>query len=388
MDRADVVIIGGGVMGSSVAYHLKVQGFAGRVVVLERDPTYQRASTALSVGGIRQQFGTEVNIRLSRWSVGFYETFADTMAVDGERPDIQFRQCGYLFLATERGWEVLRRRHALQRALGAEVELLDPSEILRIVPDLNLEGIVGASFGRRDGYLDPYSVMQAFARKAKSLGASYAVDEVVAIDRVGGRVAGVRTGRGTRIAAGVVVNAAGPWSGEVARLAGVSLPVEPVRRQVYVAAPARPFAYDLPLTIDPTGLYFRSETGGRVLCGRSDEADPHAFDWSWDRDGFLALWPLLARRLPACESLQLERGWAGLYDMNVVDHNAIVGEHPGRRGFYCITGFSGHGLQQAPAAGCGLAQLIRTGRYEGVDLTPLGVERFQTGHLVLEEAVI
>lgn len=388
MERADVVIIGGGVMGSSVAYHLKVQGFAGRVVVLERDPTYQRASTALSVGGIRQQFGTEVNIRLSRWSVGFYETFADTMAVDGERPDIQFRQCGYLFLATERGWEVLKRRHALQRALGAEVELLDPSEILRIVPDLNLEGIVGASFGRRDGYLDPYSVMQAFARKAKSLGASYAVDEVVAIDRVGGRVAGVRTGRGDRIAAGVVVNAAGPWSGEVARLAGVSLPVEPVRRQVYVAAPARPFAYDLPLTIDPTGLYFRSETGGRVLCGRSDEADPHAFDWSWDRDGFLALWPLLARRLPACESLQLERGWAGLYDMNVVDHNAIVGEHPGRRGFYCITGFSGHGLQQAPAAGCGLAELIRTGRYEGVDLAPLGVERFQTGQLVLEEAVI
>ncbi len=187
---ADVVIVGGGVMGSSVAYHLRAAGFGGRVMVVERDLTYRQASSALSVGGIRQQFGAEVNVRIARHAVDFYERFADLMAVDGERPDIEFRQRGYLFLADGAAWPALRARAERQRGWGAEVEVLEGPEIRKIVPDLSLEGIVAATFGPRDGYVDPYGVTQGFARKARALGASYVEDEVVAVGAAGGRATG------------------------------------------------------------------------------------------------------------------------------------------------------------------------------------------------------
>lgn len=386
---ADVVIVGGGVMGSSVAFHLRAGGFPGRVVVVERDLTYRQASSALSVGGIRQQFGAEINVRLARQSLAFYERFAEVMAVGGEGPDIGFRRRGYLFLADQAGWPALRARAQRQRSWGAEVEVLEGAEVLRVVPDLDPEGIAGAAFGPRDGYLDPSAVLQGFARTARALGAAYVEDEVVGLQVAGGRVAGVGLRRGGPLAAPIVVNAAGPWAGQVARLGGVDLPVRPVRRQVYVGAPARALGYDLPLVIGPDGLYFRSETGGRILCGKSFAFDPQAFDFTWRRDLFEAeLWAPLARRLPACQQFRLERGWAGLYDENPVDHNAIVGQHPELAGLYCINGFSGHGFQQAPAAGRGLAELILHGRFTSLDLAPLSPARFRGGPLVIEEAVI
>lgn len=386
---ADVVIVGGGVMGSSVAYHLGAGGFRGRVLVVERDLAYRQASSALSVGGIRQQFGAEINVRIARYSVTFYERFADLMAVGDERPDIEFRQRGYLFLADAQAWPALRARAQRQRGWGADVEVIEGGAILEIVPDLSLEGIVGATFGPRDGWLDPYGVTQGFARKARALGASYIEDEVVAIGAAGGRVASVTLREGGKVEAGAVVNAAGPWAGELARLAGVDLPVRPVRRQVYVGSPARPLGYELPLVIAPDGLYFRSETGGRILCGKSFPFDPHAFDFTWQRELFeKELWGPLSRRLPPCEQFRLERGWAGLYDENPLDHNAIIGEHPDLRGFYCINGFSGHGFQQAPAAGRGIAELTLHGRYVTLDLTPLSPARFREGKLLVEETIV
>ncbi len=389
MAAPEVIVVGGGVMGSSVAYHLREGGFRGRVLVVERDLTYRQASSALSVGGIRQQFGAEVNVRIARFSVAFYERFAERMAVDGERPEIEFRQRGYLFLAEAAAWPALRARAERQRAWGAEVEVLEASEILKIVPDLSLKGIVGATFGPRDGYVDPYGVMQGFARKARALGARYVEDEVIGVGVAGGRVTGVTLRQGGGVAAGAVVNAAGPWAGELARLAGVELPVRPVRRQVYVGSPSAPLGYELPLVIAPDGLYFRSEPGGRILCGKSFAFDPVAFDFTWRRDLFeQELWGPLARRLPPCDLFRLERGWAGLYDENPVDHNAILGEHPDLPGFYCINGFSGHGFQQAPAAGRGIAELILHGRFITLDLSPLSPARFRAGPLIVEDAIV
>jgi len=386
---SDVVIVGGGVMGSAVAYFLRADGFAGRVLVIERDLSYRRASSGLSVGGIRQQYGTAINIQLSRASLAFYERFSEQMEVLGDRPDIAFRQRGYLFLVDAAHWPIMQRWHRVQREHGVEVALLAPEEARAFVPDLSLDGIHGASFGWRDGTLDPGSVLQGFVRKARHLGAEYLEDEVTDIGIVDGRVTGVATRRSGIIASSLVVNAAGPGAGAVARLAGVRLPVEPVRRQVYVFEPERALPYDLPLIIDVTGIYFRHEPGGRVLTGRSFADDPHAFDFTWDRDRFFTgIWPDLARRMPCFHRLRLERGWAGLYDMNVVDHNAILGAHPEVGGLYCIAGFSGHGFQQAPAAGRGVAELIRAGRFLTLDLSPLTPARFTTGALLLEEAVI
>ncbi len=386
---ADVVIVGGGVMGSSVAYHLLAAGFRGRVIVVERDLTYRQASSALSVGGIRQQFGAEINVRIARHTVDFYERFAEVMVVAGERPDIEFRQRGYLFLADAAAWPGLRSRAARQRAWGADVEVLEGREILKVVPDLSLEGIVGATFGPRDGWVDPYSVTQGFARKARSLGANYVEDEVVGIAAAGGRVAGVALAKGGAVSGRALVNAAGAWAGVVARLAGVDMPVRPVRRQVFVGSPGRPLGYDVPLVVAPDGLYFRSETGGRILCGRSFDFDPHEFDFTWQMDLFeKELWGPLARRLPPCEQFRLERGWAGLYDENPLDHNAIIGEHPDLKGFYCINGFSGHGFQQAPVAGRGIAELILHARFTTLDLTPLGPSRFREGNLLVEDAIV
>jgi glycine/D-amino acid oxidase-like deaminating enzyme len=388
-ETADVVIVGGGVMGSAVAYFLRRDGFRGRVVVVERDLTYRHASSALSVGGIRQQYGTAINIQLSRASLEFYEGFSEHTEVRGERPDIAFRQCGYLFLVDAAHWPIMERWHRLQREHGVEVALLAPEEARRLLPDLNPEGIHGASYGWRDGTLDPASVLQGFAKKARDLGVEYLEDEAIRIEVAGGRVRSVTTRRSGVLALGAVVNAAGPWAARVARLAGVDLPVEPVRRQVYVFEPAVPLRSGLPLVIDTTGAYFRDEPGGRVLGGRSFEDDPHTFDLTWDRDRFFTgVWPALARRMPCFDRVRLARGWAGLYDMNVLDHNAILGPHPEVAGLFCINGFSGHGLQQAPAAGRGVAELISAGRFLSLDLSPLSPARFATGALVVEEAVI
>ncbi|MCK5554480.1 MAG: FAD-binding oxidoreductase [Deltaproteobacteria bacterium] len=389
MEVADVVIIGGAVMGSSIAYNLLNDGFDGKVLVVERDPTYEHSSTALSVGGIRQQFGTKVNIDIARYSMPFYEKFDELMEVEGERPHADFRQAGYLFLGREEKWPVMKRLHEFQISQGMDVRLLKPQEIQDIIPHINLEGVVGATFGPRDGYLDPHGVLSGFVKKAKSMGARYITDEVVEIVVKSDRIGGVRSRKGEWIRSPIVVNAAGPFAREMGMMAGIDIPVDPLRRMVYECKPPKEFDYEVPLTINTTGLYFRTETGGRILTGKSNEDEPIGVNFTWERTLFYdEIWPELAHRIPLFDRLRLQGGWAGLYAENRLDHNAILGEHPEVKGFYMAVGFSGHGLQQAPAVGKALSEAIRLGRYDTVDVRCLGMDRFKTGELVIEEAVI
>jgi FAD-dependent oxidoreductase domain-containing protein 1 len=385
----DVLIIGGGVMGSSIAYHLVNDGFKGRIAVFEKDPTYEFSSTALSAGGVREQFSTEVNIRISQYSIGFYEKFDELMEVNGEKAHAEFRQQGYLFLANEKNWPLIKSHYQFQKSLGAKVELLSIDEALKIVPNLNTEGLVGASFGRRDGYLDPYGTLQGFVKKARSLGVKYVHDEVTGMLKEDSRVTGVITRKGDKFPGAIVVNAAGPWAAEVGRMAGIDLPVDPVRRMIFVFQPSEIFRYDLPLVIDVSGLYFRHETGKIIMTGMSILEEPPGFNFKVDNSFFnQTMWPILADRVPVFDRLKLIRGWAGLYEINRLDSNALLGKYPGLEGFYMAIGFSGHGFQQAPAVGKAMSELIRLGRYETIDVSPLNYERAISGKLVMEEEVV
>jgi glycine/D-amino acid oxidase-like deaminating enzyme len=385
----DVIIIGGGLMGASLAYNLKDQGFPGSILILEKDPTYEKSTTTLSVGGIRRQFSTEVNIRISQYGLSFYGDFGRLMEVLGERPEIEFKPWGYLFLASERTWPALSANWELQRSLGCSTELLSPEETLRLIPHLNLEGIVGSSFSPGDGYMDPYAALQGYLKKAKSLGVKFHVGEVTEVKQQSGRVTGVVTKEGTTYEGPIVVNCAGPYAGAVGRMAGLDIPVEPVRRMVYYVHPAVIFDYPLPLTIDTTGCYFRHEAGGHIITGKSRQDEPVGENFQCDYSYFQdEIWPSLAFRVPVFETLKLIRGWAGLYEMNHWDFNALLGSHPELAGFYLAAGFSGHGFQQAPAVGRGLAELIRTGRYVTLDLSPLDYSRYLRGEKLLEREVV
>ncbi len=384
----DVLIVGGGVMGASIAYHLLRDGIDGTVGLLERDPTYELATTPRSAGGIRQQFSAEINIRIGLFSLERFQQFDQEMQVDGEPAHAEFRQRGYLFLADHRNWESIQRQHEIQKGLGVQVELLKPSEILEIVPDLKVEGLLGASWGPKAGYTDPYGVLQGYLRKARSLGVRYIKADVVELLRRGSRMVGVKTRDGRILEAGCVVLAAGAWSGDLAFTAGLEIPVEPHPRMAYCFDPAEKFDYHLPLVIDPEELYFRHESGKKILTGKSREEKP-GYRFDWDRDFFVnEIWPSLFRWVEAFERVKLLRGWAGLYEMCTWDRNGLLGNYPGLEGFFVATGFSGHGLQQAPAVGQGLSELIRTGKYESLDLSPLDVGRIFRGEKILEEGVV
>jgi glycine/D-amino acid oxidase-like deaminating enzyme len=385
----DIIIVGGGIMGSSIAYHLANDGFKGRIAVFEKDPTYERASTTLSVGGIRRQFSTEVNVRICQYSLSFYKEFGERMEVRGERPEIDFKPRGYLFLGNEKNWPLLVKHQVFQRSLGVETQLLNIDETLRIIPDLNTDDLVGSSFSPGDGYMDPHSVLQGFVKKAKHLGVHYINEEVKEILRRGDRMEGVKTRDGTIYFSSIMVNAAGPYAGEVGRMAGIEIPVVPVRRMVYLFKPARLFEYNLPLTIDTSGVYFLHETGRQILTGKSRLEEPPGVNFTWDRSYFNeVIWPLIAHRVPLFNELKLMSGWAGLYEINQWDSNGIIGNHPGVSGFFMAAGFSGHGFQQAPAVGKAMSELIRLDRYETIDVSPLNYERVLTGKLVIEEEVV
>jgi glycine/D-amino acid oxidase-like deaminating enzyme len=263
----------------------------------------------------------------------------------------------------------------LQRSLGCRVDWFSPQEIKAHFPLYNVAGLAGATFGPDDGHFDAHAFLMGYRSKARSLGAAYLHDEVVAIETSGDRVGGVQLKSGKQMTAKFVVNCAGAWAAEIARSAGIDLPVQPVKRQVFALDTKVKPANPLPLTVLPSGLYFRSETGGLILLGKSMEEDPVGFDFSWDDKRFMdLLWPELADFVPAFDTLKLIRGWAGLYAVNTLDGNAILGEWPELKGLFLANGFSGHGLQQGPAVGRYLAELI-TGRTPTLDLSKFSPER-------------
>jgi glycine/D-amino acid oxidase-like deaminating enzyme len=382
----EIIIIGGGVIGSSIAYHLLRDGLDANVAVLEKDPTYEFATTPRSAGGFRQQFIQEVNIRMSLYGIQQIERFDEEMQVDGEPANAEFRKRGYLFLGTDDNWDSLQRETQIQRSFGAEVGLLEPEEVKKLIPDLSLEGLRGAALGRQAGYTDPYGILQGYRRKAKSLGGVYVHAEVVNIVRQKDRVVGIQTAKGETIEGKVVVVAAGAWTGEVGSRAGINLPVDPIPRMAFCFDPATKFNYDLPLVVAPGGMYFRHESGRQIFVSRAGQDDLPGFRFDWNRQFFeKEIWPDLASWIPCFERLKINRGWTGLIDLCRHDRNALLGAYPGVGGLYVAAGFSGHGLQHAPAAGRGIAELIQKGRYETIDLSLLGVERIFTGRKVLEE---
>jgi sarcosine oxidase len=389
----DVLIVGGGVIGCSVAHFLSGSdaGVGLRLGVVERDPTYARSSTALSVGGIRQQFSAPENIRMSRFSAEFFREASERLAVAGERPELGFVEAGYLFLATQAGLEVLRKNHSLQTELGAEVQLLDPERLAVRFPWMDTSGLAAGALGiRGEGWLDPYSLLQAFRGRAKADGVEFLPDEVVGFSVDGGRVQRAMLKEGGAVGVGAVVNASGPRAREVAALAGIpDLPVRPRKRTVF-RIHCREEIPEAPLTIDPSGVYFRPEGDG-FLCGVSPpkDRDPDTLDLVAEDNLFYdVVWPTLARRVPAFSAIKLTSSWAGHYAFNTRDQNAVLGPHPEVANFYFANGFSGHGLQHSPAVGRALSELVLEGRYRTLDLARFGFSRFQSGDLSFEENVI
>ncbi|MBW2308948.1 MAG: FAD-binding oxidoreductase [Deltaproteobacteria bacterium] len=382
----DVVIVGGGIMGSCTAYYLMKLDKTLDVAVLERDPTYSKASTTLSMGNVRVQFGLKENIQISQYALEVFRSFDEDMAVDDDRPDIGHRMEGNLFVVDEEGRSVSEKSLALQQGLGCRVQWWSPQEIKDRYPLYDPSGYVGGTFGAEDGLIDPYSLVMAYKNKAKSLGAKFFKDEVTGIKISGGKTVGVRTVSNVDPGAGFVVNCAGAWAAQLAKTAGIDLPVLPVKRQVFALDTAVKPERPLPLTLLPSGLYFRSETGGLILLGKSMEEDPVGFDFTWDNKRFMdILWPELAAFVPAFDTLKVVRGWAGLYAVSTLDNNAFIGEWPGIKGYYMANGFSGHGLQQGPAVGRYLSELI-LGLPPELDLSIFSPERILEDKPIREDA--
>jgi sarcosine oxidase len=391
LQKAEIVIIGGGVIGSAIAYFTAVDpAFQGRILVIEKDPTYAEAATARSAGGIRQQFSTPENIRMSIFGAAFVKAAAEHLSLPGERVDLPFVENGYLFLATAAGLPVLARNHALQTELGAEIAFLDPAGLRQRFPWLNTEDLAGGSHGlANEGWTDPYSLLQAFRRKAIQLGVEYRKDAVAGMLRESDRITAVELAGGERIACGAAVDAAGIGATGIARTVGVELPVRPRKRFVFVFDCREPIR-KAPLTIDPSGVYFRPE-GASFICGVSPEEaeDRDCTDLEVEYELFEnAIWPTLAHRVPAFEAIKLVRAWAGHYDYNTLDQNAILGRVPGFAKFFLANGFSGHGLQQSPAVGRAIAELLVHGRYRTLDLSRFGFERVLAGQPLAELNVV
>ncbi|XP_059813199.1 FAD-dependent oxidoreductase domain-containing protein 1 isoform X2 [Hypanus sabinus] len=396
---ADVVIIGGGVVGWSTAYWLKKKETVRegiRVVVVERDPTYSRSSTVLSVGGIRQQFSVPENIHLSIESARFLRNVQEHLNVVNEDPvDIHFNPSGYLFLAGKEQSDILAENYNIQRSQGAAVTLLTPQQLQRKFPWINTDGIALASYGlENEGWFDPWLLLNAFRRKAISMGVYQCHGKVVQMPN---------SAECQPVKCALLLNAAGAWSGKVAEMVGIgtgpegtlegtNLPVEPRKRYVYVFhCPDGP-GMDCPLSIDYSGVYFRREgLGGNYVTGLSpaEKEEPDSSDLEVNYEYFdKEVWPKLAQRVPAFESLKLKTAWAGYYDYNTFDQNAVIGIHPLVTNMFFATGFSGHGLQQAPAVGRAMAELILDGRFKTLDLSVFDFTRFYRGTKVLEKNIV
>ena len=379
---ADVVVIGGGIMGASTAYHLAKRGCTN-VVVLEAAEMFGLGSTGLNAGGIRYQFATAVNIELSKLSIGMMERFASEMD-----QEVGLRHCGYLFmLDSEVDLEQFRKNVALQNAHGVPSRIVTAAEIAALAPEVNLDGIIGGSWCPRDGLVDPNGLLQGYVSHARRLGATMRTSTpATAIDVDGGRVRRVITNAGA-IETSTVVIAAGPWSAQVGAMAGVELPIAPIRRQIAVTAPIPGLRPDFPFVIDfSRALYFHREGAG-ILTGMSNRDEPPAFDTSVDEEWRLHHLENALERLPMLADAEISAEWAGLYEVTP-DDQPILGRIPQVDGLVVCAGFSGHGLMHGPAAGLLMAEEILDGRARTIDIDPLRFARFGTGVSVGEYNVV
>jgi FAD-dependent oxidoreductase domain-containing protein 1 len=393
VDSADVLIVGGGIVGSAVAYFLSGDpGFRGRrAVIVERDPTYAECSTGRSAGGLRQQFSTPENIALSQFTLA---TFRRLKTIFGADADVAFREQGYLIMVAAENQAVLAENVTLQQSMGADIVLLEEKELVANFPWLSPQGVAAAGFGRSgEGWFDPISFAALMRKAAVANGTRVVHDRVVHLDGDDSAVRSATLASGVKIACANLVNAAGPWAGAVAALAGLTLPVEPRKRYVYVidCRDAPQLLRDAPLTVDPSGVWFRPE-GRFFLCGKSptEAQEPPAENLDQVDHAFFEqeVWPPLAARVPAFESVKVVNAWAGYYDYNTLDQNAVIGPHPRLHNFYFANGFSGHGAQHGAAAGRAIAELIVHGAYQTIDLRRLGYERIAAGRHLLERNVI
>ena len=384
-ETADVVIIGSGIVGSSVAYHLAQQGCTN-VLVLEREAHQGKGSTGKSMGGVRAQFSTPVNIQMSKYSIDFFSKFDEVV---GHPAD--YRAHGYLFCATNESHLVyLRANKERQNALGVtNVEWVTPEDIVKMVPQLRVDDILGGTFCPTDGFVDPHSVMMGFMLNAREKGVRLWLDTMVTgIEVEKNQIKTVNTSRGP-ISTNAVVNAAGAWAAQIAAMAGAELPVEPLRRQLVPTEPFDQLPQRFPMVIDmSTGFHFRREGKG-ILLAWNDPKETPGFKTDFDETFVEKILTHAASRVPvlAEAGVNPRRAWAGLYEMTP-DHHAIIGPAPNVRGLYFVNGFSGHGVMHSPASGRIAADLVLHGRSDLIDAKQLGVQRFREGKLLEETAVL
>jgi len=389
----DVVIVGGAIYGSSVAWWLtQMPGFQGRVLVIERDPTYENAATSHTNSCIRQQFSNEINVRISQFGAEFIHNFRSFMGDHPDVPQLTLQSYGYMYLAvTDAFAQTLRESQRTQAQLGAATRFMTADEIAAEYPFYQLDDIIGANHNLvNEGYFDGGTMFDWFRKMARRNGVEYIHNEVLDITRTGNRIDSVTLKSGEVVACGQMVNSAGTRGVLTARMAGFELPIEPRRRYTFIFDAAHPLDRDLPLTIDPSGIHMRTD-GRYYMAGGAPDDDPAVYYDDFAADHALwesKFWPVIANRIPQFEEIKLINMWIGHYDFNTLDQNAIIGPHPEVSNFHFANGFSGHGLQQSPALGRGLAEMIAYGEYRSLDLTPFYYDRVLRGEKFLEKAVI
>ena len=392
----DVVIVGGAIMGASTAWFLTDNpDFNGSVLVVERDPTYENCSTGHTNSSMRQQFSTELNVRISQYAADFVKNIRERMGGDERVPVLGIRSFGYMYLADTNDFaRVLRTNYKVQQAAGAATQLMTAQEIKRAYPFYNVDDITLGSINLVDeGYWDGAAVFEWWRRQSRERGVEYVAGEVVAMTKNGSgtRINSVTLKSGEVISCGQVVNASGPRAVRTANMAGIDLPVEPRKRYSWIFTAERPLDRDLPLTVDPSGVHVRENGGGTYQCGTHNKIDPSVDCDDFEMDQRLwesHVWPVLASRIPQFEAIKVTNEWAGHYAMNVFDHNAIVGPHHEVENFIFLNGFSGHGLQQSPALGRGTAEWLTYGEYRSLNLMPFHFDRIVRNDPLIEKAVI
>lgn len=383
-----MAVVGGALMGSSVAYFLKTLDAAASVCVIEPDPLYQWCSTLRASGGVRVQFSCPENIEMSRFGRDFIRDFPATMAADGREAPVDWVQGGYLFIVPPRALPLLEANFERQRAHGCDVELLDPAQLKRRFPSMFVDDLGGGVHSPGDGWCDPNGLLWGFRRKAVALGAEYVQDRVVGFARSGGQVVAAQLASGAAIRADAFVNATGAWAADVCAMVGMPLPVAPLRRFEHYFTAGAPLER-LPYVKDPERLAFRSEGPG-FSGGLVDSDETRGFNFDVDHGYFeRVVWPALAHRFPAFEAAKCHRTWSGLYEQCELDGNPIIGCWRGELdNFYVVSGFSGHGMMHAPAAGRAVAELVTTGSFRTLDLTRLGYERVVRGEPYAEVGIL